>query len=309
MLWPTLGIDAGDKPGAQSFAHCAPNSSALSGVDAQAKVALQEASREQVTLLGWRALFQKKDKDGGGSLDFEEFSAIVRGDCDIRVTAVSAPDLRRLFSAIDTDDSGQIEESEFCEYITSDALAMPMSYAVFTEAVFQLTQLWVEVEVEEHYVEFLQHLLGHITTGTHLDEFKGEVSDKGDVTFKSNSVPSEADEDGSASAPDIALPGFSQKEESGKLLQLDEISSLASADGCVSLPGGMRLRNPRDKASAESPKRQTVPELHRRGLQLMEVPDFPLAATTFGAALQVLPGWSLSACAYEEGVLRRAHGV
>ena len=67
-----------------------------------------------MTLLGWRALFQKKDKDGGGSLDFEEFSAIVRGDCDIRVTAVSAPDLRRLFSAIDTDDSGQIEESEFC---------------------------------------------------------------------------------------------------------------------------------------------------------------------------------------------------
>ena len=165
---------------------------------------------------------------------------------------------------------------------------MPMSYAVFTEAVFQLTQLWVEVEVEEHYVEFLQHLLSHITTGTHLDEFKGEVSDKGDVTFKSNSVPSEADEGGSASAPGIALPGFSQKEESGKLLQLEEISSLASADGCVSLPGGMRLRNPRDKASAESPKRQTVPELHRRGLQLMEVPDFPLAATTFGAALQVL---------------------
>ncbi len=66
---------------------------------------------------------------------------------------------------------------------------MPMSYAVFTEAVFQLTQLWVEVEVEEHYVEFLQHLLSHITTGTHLDEFKGEVSDKGDVTFKSSSVP------------------------------------------------------------------------------------------------------------------------
>ena len=117
MLWPHLGIDAGDKPGAQSLAHCSPNSSALSGVGAQAKVALQEASREQVTLLGWRALFQKKDKDGGGSLDFEEFSAIVRGDCDIRVTAVSAPDLRRLFSAIDTDDSGQIEESEFCEYI------------------------------------------------------------------------------------------------------------------------------------------------------------------------------------------------
>ena len=143
-------------------------------------------------------------------------------------------------------------------------------------------------EMEEHYVEFLQHLLSHITTGTHLDEFKGEVSDKGDVTFKSNSVPTEADEGGSASALDIALPGFSQKEESGKLLQLQEISSLASADGCVSLPGGMRLRNPRDKASAESPKRQTVPELHRRGLQLMEVPDFPLAATTFGAALQVL---------------------
>ena len=275
---------------------CSPNSPALSGVGvgAQAKVALQEASRDQVTLLGWRALFQKKDKDGGGSLDFEEFSAIVRGDCDIRVTAVSAPDLRRLFSAIDTDDSGQIEESEFCEYITSDALAMPMSYAVFTEAIFQLTQLWVEVEVEEHYVEFLQHLLRHITTGTHLDEFKGEVSDKGDVTFKSSSVPSEADEDedgsASASAPGVALPGFSQKpaEDSGKLLQLEEIDSLASADGCVSLPGGMRLRNPRDKASAESPKRQTVPELHRRGLQLMEVPDFPLAATTFGAALEVL---------------------
>lgn len=62
-----------------------------------------------------RAQFRRLDRDGDGSLDFDEISSLLRrGDA-----SMSLADVKALFNAIDTDASGRIEFDEFVAYVHS----------------------------------------------------------------------------------------------------------------------------------------------------------------------------------------------
>ena len=130
----------------------------------QAKTLIQDASRAIVTQIGWDELFLSKDTDGGGTLGMAEFGAIVRGDCEIDETALPEEELAQLFQAVDTDASGEISPEEFGTFISSDRLAMDMTYDIFAESCFQLAQMWVAVASAEQYANFLKAIFDGITT-------------------------------------------------------------------------------------------------------------------------------------------------
>ena len=67
----------------------------------KAKGVLQDACMETVTRIGWAALFEQYDTDGGGELDQSAFAAGVRKDLGIGEDQVSAVDLSALFQFVD----------------------------------------------------------------------------------------------------------------------------------------------------------------------------------------------------------------
>jgi CRP-like cAMP-binding protein/Ca2+-binding EF-hand superfamily protein len=112
---------------------------------------------------GWEALFKAYDEDGSGEMEFEEFEAAVRGDCNIGEAVVSQGELRDLFGAVDQDSSGDIDLHEFVEFLESDPLAADMTFKVFSEAMQQLAQLWVGKADEIQYKIFLDAIYNNIT--------------------------------------------------------------------------------------------------------------------------------------------------
>eukprot|EP01043_Picozoa_sp_COSAG02_P038837 COSAG02_NODE_3025_length_7518_cov_30.632565_1_plen_947_part_00 len=112
---------------------------------------------------GWEALFKAYDEDGSGEMEFEEFEAAVRGDCNIVEAVVSQGELRELFSAVDTDSSGDIDLKEFVNFLETDPLAADMTFKVFSEAMQQLAQLWVGKADETQYKKFLDAIYVNIT--------------------------------------------------------------------------------------------------------------------------------------------------
>jgi CRP-like cAMP-binding protein/Ca2+-binding EF-hand superfamily protein len=164
---------------------------------------LQIGCREHVDRIGWKALFAKYDDsygdDADGQLDLEEFTEILRKECNISDDAVPDETLIDLFEAVDTDGAGGIDAEEFEDFICSDPLAMDMTYKVFAEAMFQLAQLWVEEEDEEQYAAFLDALFDRITKIANMDEETYELRELDEIhTF--------ANEDGS-----IAVEGVKTK--------------------------------------------------------------------------------------------------
>ena len=69
----------------------------------QARGKRQTASEVASRRPTWYALFQKIDADLNGTIDFEEYRALVRGELGLSLEAVSAEALKRAWKAIDTD--------------------------------------------------------------------------------------------------------------------------------------------------------------------------------------------------------------
>ena len=67
---------------------------------------------------GWTGLFEKYDEDGSGSMEMDEFMAAVRGDCNINSAVVNDDELAKLFAAVDTDSSGDIDIQGACALST-----------------------------------------------------------------------------------------------------------------------------------------------------------------------------------------------
>jgi Ca2+-binding EF-hand superfamily protein len=111
----------------------------------------------------WEQLFRAYDEDGSGEMEFEEFEAAVRGECNIAEGVVSEGELRELFGAVDKDSSGDIDLREFVDFLESDPLAADMTFKVFSEAMQQLAQLWVGKAEEEQYAKFLGTIFENIT--------------------------------------------------------------------------------------------------------------------------------------------------
>ena len=130
---------------------------------ADLRAIIQKASHEIVTKIGWKALFNSFDADGEGTLDFSEFSIVVRQQCDLTEASIERGELRELFNAVDSDRGGSIDEEEFKNFLLSDPLAEDMTAEVFEEAMFQLCQLWVVKPKEEQYVKFLHGIFDGIS--------------------------------------------------------------------------------------------------------------------------------------------------
>jgi hypothetical protein len=130
---------------------------------AELRAIIQKASHEIVTKIGWKALFNSFDADGEGTLDFSEFSIVVRQQCDLTEASIERGELRELFNAVDSDRGGSIDEEEFKNFLLSDPLAEDMTAEVFEEAMFQLCQLWVVKPKEEQYVKFLHGIFDGIS--------------------------------------------------------------------------------------------------------------------------------------------------
>jgi Ca2+-binding EF-hand superfamily protein len=74
---------------------------------------LQRASHKVAMKTGWSKLFQTYDRDGQGSLDQREFTAIIREDCQIDAQLIPDESLVHLFNAVDADGTGDIDAHEF----------------------------------------------------------------------------------------------------------------------------------------------------------------------------------------------------
>ncbi|GMH83694.1 hypothetical protein TrST_g5863 [Triparma strigata] len=73
-------------------------------------------------------MFKKFDKDGNGTLDYEELRALVRKVLKVPPTDVSDGELEALFGFLDFDNGGTIEQKELADFLEkkdNDSLALP----------------------------------------------------------------------------------------------------------------------------------------------------------------------------------------
>eukprot|EP01043_Picozoa_sp_COSAG02_P111399 COSAG02_NODE_47563_length_340_cov_0.838174_1_plen_91_part_01 len=82
-------------------------------------------------LLAFLLLFHRLLRFGPVALDFQEFSIVVRKQCDLTEEGVSRAELRQMFNEVDSDCSGAIDEEEFVSFLLSDPLGADMTYEVF----------------------------------------------------------------------------------------------------------------------------------------------------------------------------------
>lgn len=211
---------------------------------------LQIGCRERVDRLGWRAIFAKYDSDLGeddadGELDLQEFTEIIRKECNLSSEAVPDDTLDDLFAAVDIDGTGGIDAQEFENFICSDPLAMDMTYRVFAEAMFQLVQLWVEEEDEVQYAAFLDNLFELITT----DKSRTEES-----------------------------------QDRYELVELADIVSISNPDGGISMEG-VKTKNPSKQPEPfsddpDSASGHRGSDLHRQGSKHTDFNAFELSQGT-----------------------------
>ena len=162
-------------------------------------------------------------------MDFGEFEAAVRGDCNINEDVVSQADLGELFSAVDKDGSGDIDIDEFVEFLASNPLAQDMSFKVFSEAMFQLAQLWVGKDDEVQFAKFLDTVFKNITT---------------------------ADADGNAQLNDIVIEGGNYR-----LAPIESVGALYDDSGRVDIEGVEVIQNNIDEEEPEpEPVKEPEPE-------------------------------------------------
>ena len=206
--------------------------------EVQAKTLIQDASRAIVTQIGWDELFHTKDTDGGGTLGMGEFGAIVRGDCEIDETTLPEEELAQLFQAVDTDASGEIDAEEFGTFISSDPLAMDMTYDIFSESCFQLAQMWVAVASAEQYAKFLKAIFDGITTtkGRLRSIVRDDIDMSDEEAVKRASAASEGPSAELAFAGDYRLADLDDivcvENDSGGL-DIEGVDTLSHADTLV----------------------------------------------------------------------------
>ena len=152
---------------------------------------VQQASNAVAMETGWTKLFETYDRDGQGSLDLQEFTAILREDCKIDEKVIPDEHLAQLLKEVDTDGTGDIDAHEFQKFLSSEPLAAGMSFECFGEAIFQLATSWVpdvnwgdmdmdglSMTEEDKYVAWLESLLAKVTvehTNMHLRSGKETV--------------------------------------------------------------------------------------------------------------------------------------
>ena len=108
------------------------------------RAAERSFSREDSDVKGWPELFREYDADGSGCIDYSEFNKAVRSpSCGINRAVLSDDELRKMFDAIDADGSGEMDLQEFTDFVESEPFAADMTMDVFSEALFQLANLWV----------------------------------------------------------------------------------------------------------------------------------------------------------------------
>ena len=74
-------------------------------------------------------LFRHYDRDNSGSLGFEEFRSAVRRDAKVTASVLSDKELRKVFRAVDADDNGSVEPSEFVAWFDELSVRMGLSLA------------------------------------------------------------------------------------------------------------------------------------------------------------------------------------
>ena len=140
-----------------------------------AKGVLQDACMETVTRIGWAALFEQYDTDGGGELDQSEFEAVVRKDLGIGEDQVSAADLSALFQFVDKDSSGRIDADEFLDFLSRQSFLKDMTAEEFAESMFQMAFNFMYMEAaresfadcgteEERCVRFFEFVYEEVAT-------------------------------------------------------------------------------------------------------------------------------------------------
>jgi Ca2+-binding EF-hand superfamily protein len=125
------------------------------------KLKLLAEERTQAT--GWSSIFDKYDFDHSGELELGEFTAAVRGECNLKESQMSDNDLEELFAVVDADESGAIDAAELCVLLTADLATPSMTFGPFHASLFELMTLWVPEETEEAYCNFLQQLFEAIS--------------------------------------------------------------------------------------------------------------------------------------------------
>ena len=65
----------------------------------------------------WIRLFRRVDTDGSGLISFEEFAGLVRDELGLSEGALEAPQLKRIWLALDADHSGRVTAGEFGRFM------------------------------------------------------------------------------------------------------------------------------------------------------------------------------------------------
>jgi len=108
----------------------------------EVKKKFKDVTANIVGTMGWKALFERYDKDGSGEIDFGEFCEAARSDMNIPDTLISDADLQALFAEADDDGSGEMSGEEFSAWILAPlgigATGLAATKAKFREATTQL---------------------------------------------------------------------------------------------------------------------------------------------------------------------------
>ena len=117
---------------------------------------------------GLRGLFTLYDQDGNGELDFQEFLAAVRKDCNIAEEVASDEGLQNLFSMVDVDNGGTISADEFEELLQAETV-QDMTFEIFFDSMFELAELWAAEFMEDALVRFINQLFARVTVKRNED--------------------------------------------------------------------------------------------------------------------------------------------
>lgn len=152
--------------------------------------------------------------------------AIIRTDCKINAKTLAKDDVRRLFDAVDSDDSGAVDTEEFIEFCCSDPLACDMTFEIFAESMFQFARLWVSKPSEDMYAQFLEAI------------FNG-ISRSGANTFsaKATTTGSLKDIKGSNDKNHRLKDIEGSNDKNHRFKDLEDISCLVKENGCLNIEG------------------------------------------------------------------------
>ena len=240
-------------------------------------------------------LFKAYDRDNSGSLEYKEFSLVIRRDAKLKVSEVPDAELKEIFKHVDTDNSGGISKDEFIALLDPGSADAEASKERFESAsgrvCHRILSRAEEMNLGQqkqliHMFERYADDAGHLTRQT----FRKAVMELGVTLSKDEltSVLADIDEDGDEEISSEEFLARLRLAKTDAHMQGADIQKTAGSSSALVVVDDADdeepLRKPKAKSKTAkkkaSPKKQSSPQSRKAALPSVPVKKSKDAAQT-----------------------------